>query len=211
MCKIVNLEQHRKEKETQLQSFLVKHVEEFEGYIVKNSNIREKVKAVHIFREKVGCSIPRELTKLEEQLFLNWFSFDYIIIQGFTLYQVFLKNIDKKSSPFDAVFHALFMASVLEPFKIIEVNDDHLLAQHLMTNEKSTIKSNVATFFKSEDLVFLRCVPIYDYLYSLHAGFQFNDVKREALLNHFQQTELSWRTFLKKYAIQYAWNGKTDQ
>ncbi|WP_378930160.1 hypothetical protein [Metabacillus herbersteinensis] len=189
----------------------MKHIGEFEQHLVRNSNIREKVKAVHIFRDKVGCSIPRELTKLEEQLFLSWFSYDYKTIQGFTLYQVFLKNIDTKSIPFEAVFHALLMASVLEPFKIIEVNNDYFVALHLMTNEQSIIKSNLDILYKRDDLVFLRCVPIYDYLFSLHPGFQFNDEKRGALLKHFQNTELSWRTFLKKHAIQFAWNGKTDQ
>ncbi|MEC2078246.1 hypothetical protein [Metabacillus fastidiosus] len=206
MAKVIDLQEHRINKEVRLEKAMIDHYEQLMLYIKHRVNIREKVRAKVIFSEKVGCKSSSKFNTLEEQLFLNWFAFDYTTVQGLTIYQIFLKHYHR----LDDVLHALFMVSVLEPYEILKKNEDYITAVNLQTNIICQLKYAVDSQNKS--FFFARTVPIFDKFLCLGGIFQKgSNNKISSLLNDYNnQEKIGWRTYLKKYAIQYVWNGKTE-
>jgi hypothetical protein len=208
MDNIVHIQTLRKEKEDQLSTYVFQHAAIVKSYVDRQVNIREKVKAKYIFSEKVGCERSSVFTKIEEQLFLDWFIFDYLTIKGTTNYQSYLSQSSNKRHSLDAVVHALFMASVLEPFKVIKFNDSHIHAEKLITGERCTIKTlSKNKIVDGEDIIFLRSVPVFDQLLCISEIFVQTDQKTIGdIVSHFEKSTESWRTFLKKFSIKYSWN-----
>jgi hypothetical protein len=208
MDNIVHIQTLRKEKEYQLSTYVVQHAAMVKSYVDRQVNIREKVKAKYIFSEKVGCERSSVFTKIEEQLFLDWFTFDYLTIKGTTNYQTYVSHSSNKRHSLDAVVHALFMASVLEPFKVIKLNDSHIHAEKLLTGERCIIKTlSKNKIVNREDIIFLRSVPVFDKLLCISEIFVQSDQKIIGnIVSHFEKSTESWRTFLKKFSIKYSWN-----
>ncbi|KKI91644.1 hypothetical protein WQ54_13545 [Bacillus sp. SA1-12] len=209
MNNIIHFQALRKEKEKQLSSFICQHAASLHHYVARDVNIREKVKAKHIFSEKVGCVPTSIFSKMEEQLFLDWFAYDYATIRGITIYQTFVEQLSKKGHPLDRIVHALFMASVLEPFKVIKCDGNHIYAEKLITGEKCTIKSAANKYVAQEEIIFLRSIPVFDQLLCISDLYVQRDQKSiVSMLQHFEGSSNSWRTFLKKFAINYSWTSQ---
>lgn len=214
MDNIVYFQQIRQEKEKQLTHFIIEHIELFKKYVDRQVNIREKVKAKHIFSEKVGCIKSPVFTKMEEQLFLDWFTFDYMTIKGKTVYQSFLDQTISKEHPLNQVVFALFMASVLEPFKVIKAEDKHIIAKKLLTGESFKLHllriDQCIERVKAEDIIFSRTIPVFDQLLCVSGLFIQSDHKLiDGMLEHYSTDSDSWRTFLKKFAVKYSWSNQT--
>jgi hypothetical protein len=206
MDNIISFQNIRKEKEIQLSTFIVGQVESIHSYVDRHVNIREKVKAKHIFREIVGCERSSVFSKIEEQLFLDWFTYDYITIKGTTIYQAYVEHTTKVRHPLDAVVHALFMASVLEPFKVIKSDESHIYAKKILTGDPCMIKTISEGKMLDEGIIFLRSIPVLDQLLCISEIFVQDDEKSiHTLLNQIEKSTDSWRTFLKKFAIKYSW------
>ena len=62
------------------------------------TNIREKVRASHLFKELVNLPHEAALSDSHEQLFFQWFAFEYVTIQGKTLLQLFLADQAKQKT-----------------------------------------------------------------------------------------------------------------
>ncbi|OAS88751.1 MULTISPECIES: hypothetical protein [Metabacillus] len=208
MDNIIHFQTLRKEKEDRLSTYVFQHATMIKSYVDRQVNIREKVKAKYIFSEKVGCERSSVFTKIEEQHFLDWFTFDYLTIKGTTNYQSFVDYSSNNRHSLDAVVHAFFMASVLEPFKVIKSNDSHIHAEKLLTGERCIIKTlSKSKMVNGEDIIFLRSVPVFAHLLCISEIFVQNDQKTIAnLIGHFEKSTESWRTFLKKFSIKYSWN-----
>lgn len=207
MDNIVYFQTLRKEKENQLSMFIVQHVESIQSYVDRHVNIREKVKAKHIFSEKVGCKRPPVFSKIEEQLFLDWFTYDYVTIRGTTIYQAYVEHTNKVRHPLDAVVHALFMASVLEPFKIKKSVENHIYAEKLLTGEQCKIKKLSKCKMLNDEIIFLRSVPVLDQLLCISEIFVQSDEETiNNLLLQYKKSTDSWRTFLKRFSIKYSWS-----
>jgi hypothetical protein len=100
------------------------------------------------------------------------------------------------------------MASVLEPFKVIKLNDSHIHAEKLLTGERCIIKTlSKNKIVNREDIIFLRSVPVFDKLLCISEIFVQSDQKIIGnIVSHFEKSTESWRTFLKKFSIKYSWN-----
>ncbi|WP_226670180.1 hypothetical protein [Metabacillus litoralis] len=209
MDKIVDFTMIRKEKEDRLLTFSAKHIEEFQYFVEREVNIREKVKAKHIFRQKNEIEFI-DFTNSEELLFQDWFTYDYLTVKGLTIYQSYVTSFSKNQMhPLHSVIHALFMASVLEPFKVIKIENNHIYAEKLLTKEKCEInimESNKRKGIKEEEVIFLRTIPIFEKLLCISGIFVQKDIDVvNNLLNDINKSEDNWRTFLKKYSIKYTW------
>lgn len=208
MDNIVQLDSLRKEKENQLISFINQHVNLIEDYVDRHVNIREKVKAKHIFSGKIGSETIPVFSYLQEQLFIDWFTYDYLTIRGMTIYQSFVTQKSNNRHPLDPVVNALFMASVLEPFKVIKTAETHIYAEKLLSGEQCRIKLNsnkIAPY--QNQVLFLRTIPVFDQLICI--SDMFIQLEKEPILNlltHFENSTEGWRTFLKKFAIKYCWS-----
>lgn len=213
MDNIVYLQNLREEKENQFVSFVSKHRSSIHTYVDRQVNIREKVKAKHIFTDLVNCEKGAVFSPLEERLFLDWFTYDYLTIRGMTIYQSFIEYSNRQSHPLDSVVHALFMASVLEPFKVIKYSGKHIYAEKILTGEECVIKTNINKPDLNEtDTLFLRTIPVLDaQLCVSELFFQPDHFMVESLLTHYKKSTDSWRTFLKKYSIKYSWTCQSSK
>lgn len=208
MDKIVDFKLIRQEKVESLITFAAQHMGELQYFVNREVNIREKVKAKHIFRNKNRIMV-KEFTNDEELLFHDWFTFDYLTLKGLTIYQSYVSSKTSKLHPLHSVIHALFMASVLEPFRVIKVNNNHIYAEKLLTKEVVEINIKLlksSREIREEEDIFIRTIPIYDQLLCISEVY----VQKErdiinSLLKDIEKSEENWRTFLKKYSIKYTW------
>ncbi|XQY91031.1 hypothetical protein ACNRWW_16100 [Metabacillus sp. HB246100] len=210
MNNIVDFNKLREEKEKQLLSFSSNHLVQLQTYIDRQTNIREKVKAKHIFREKVHCSKEHVFSEKEEKQFQDWFTYDYQTIQGKTNYQLFLDTLKRNQHPLHPIIYALFLASVLEPFKVINITETHIYAENLLTKESGKILSKGLEGLGNEmqgALVFIRTIPILNSFYNISTPFiQPNHVVVRNLQQDVKESTDHYRTFLKKYSIKYTWD-----
>jgi|GEM_PF-1023201 len=208
MDKIVYLQALREEKENQLITFMTDHMKAVHTHVDRHVNIREKVKAKHILTEKLGDEASAIFTISQEKLFKDWFTFDYLTIRGLTNYQTYINQEKRMMHPMDSIVHALFMASVLEPFKVIKYDKTHIYAKKLLTSETCTIKVDEdIPELNENEWIFLRSIPVFDYFVSISDIFiQRDHTMMEKLFRQHEKSPDSWRTFLKKYSIKYSWN-----
>lgn len=207
MNNIVYLHNLREEKENQLVSFVSQHVSAAHTYVEREVNIREKVKAKHIFSEQISLEKGVVFSSLQEKLFNDWFTYDYVTISGMTIYQSYIKNENGQKHPLDSVVHALFMASVLEPFKVIKTVGENIHAKKLLTGEECVIKTDrKVEEVDPSSILFLRSIPLLDGQLCVSDMFiQQDHTLIDLLLREFKKSNESWRTFLKKYSIKYSW------
>lgn len=211
MNNIVYLHNLREEKENQLVSFVSKHISATHMYVERQVNIREKVKAKHIFSEQISLEKGVVFSSLQDKLFNDWFTYDYVTISGMTIYQSYIKNANGQKHPLDSVVHALFMASVLEPFKVKKTVGENIHAKKLLTGEECVIKTDrKVEEVAPSSILFLRSIPLLDgQLCVSNIFIQQDDTLIDALLTEYKKSSESWRTFLKKYSIKYSWTSQS--
>ncbi|MFV2049349.1 hypothetical protein ACEWK1_18550 [Metabacillus sp. YM-086] len=211
MNNIVYLHNLREEKENQLVSFVSKHISATHMYVERQVNIREKVKAKHIFSEQISLEKGVVFSSLQDKLFNDWFTYDYVTISGMTIYQSYIKNANGQKHPLDSVVHALFMASVLEPFKVIKTVGENIHAKKLLTGEECVIKTDrKVEEVAPSSILFLRSIPLLDgQLCVSNIFIQQDDTLIDELLTEYKKSSESWRTFLKKYSIKYSWTSQS--
>ncbi len=209
MDKIVYLQALREEKENQLASFIFDHMKAVQLHVDRHVNIREKVKAKHILSKRVEIESSAIFNLSQDKLFKDWFTFDYLTIRGKTNYQTYIEYANRQKHPLDTVVHALFMASVLEPFKVIKYDKTHIHAKKLLTSEICIIKVDTSRSdeLREDKLIFLRLIPVYDSFISVSDIFiQPDQDIMENLIRQYEKSTDSLRTFLKKFSIKYSWN-----
>lgn len=208
MGNIIDFEAIRKEKEEQLLTLTLEHASQLQNYINKNVNIREMVKAKHIFNAKVERNRSVPFSSLEDLLFQDWLKHDYLTIRGTTIYQEFIHQFSKANGihPLQQVLHALFMASVLEPFKVIKFEEHHIYAEKILTGEQAFIYVTSPLEITTNKIVFFRSIPIFTQLLCISDLFAVDEEKMNKFFLDFHKSQDSWRTFLKKNAIKYVWS-----
>ncbi|UZW67241.1 hypothetical protein OC195_06130 [Priestia flexa] len=78
---IIDLIEIRKEKQSQTDDAIQSFYDEYVLFVMRYTNIREKVRASHLFRERTGLSQEQMQLSDKEYLFQHWFAFDYVTIQ----------------------------------------------------------------------------------------------------------------------------------
>ncbi|PLR79144.1 hypothetical protein CU633_01900 [Bacillus sp. V3-13] len=216
----LNLDHYRSQKQAQAEKS-VQHLLRLAGdYTERNTNIREKVRAKHIFRKKLGLRNGHILTAVEEELFEQWFLFDYQTIQGFTMLSLFLKNQASNLTEPEMIQGALFLSSVLEPFTVISVDEgnDELTVQDFSSEMTFPVFSKLHPL-QSQNLqyVFIRKIPALKRdiaispLFAVNGPEVFTKLENSFIEQKCEDASLSWRTFLKKNAILFLYEGLRKQ
>lgn len=87
-------------------------------FIQTEMNLREKVRAKHMFRELCGIEKERALTSFEEMHFEHWLMFDYITVIGSRPLDLYIRA-KKEKMPSKLVETAgLFMLMYLAPYRV---------------------------------------------------------------------------------------------
>jgi hypothetical protein len=200
---IKDLEAYRKQKQAKSEESAVALYRKAKRDAAVNANIREKVRARHIFREAAGLPGGIPFSSEQEEAFEDWFLFDYISIRGFTMFNLFLRRNSGQLAEADLIQGALFLSSVLQPARIERASGEELAASDILTGERLQLKAEESICLEEGRSYFIRCIPVFS------ADFCFGPVfpmdSTEAIIEKYKELnaggqDMPWRPFLKKYA-----------
>jgi hypothetical protein len=181
-------------------------------FALRYSNIREKVRAKHLFRQQIHQSSDRSFSNELEDIYSQWFLFDYHTIQGETMFSLFLKHESNKLSEPEFILGALFLATYVEPYIIVNVDKDKgcLVVKECLEGKECTIKYiNQNLDYRIGDYIMCRVLPLitYDYpvgiVFQLERTMEVNQLVHTYKLAKQSNPSLTWRTFLKRNG--YIW------
>jgi hypothetical protein len=179
------------------------------------ANIREKVRAKHLFRQQIHQSSEFSFSHDLEDIYMQWFLFDYHTIQGETMFSLFLKQQSTKLSEPELILGALFLATYLEPFIIVKVDKEQgiLVVKEFLEEKVCRIRytQNDCEYLAGE-LVMFRRLPLITCDYAVGSFYRINNTDELLQLVHtYKQAKdsnspLTWRTYLKRNG--YIWLAK---
>jgi hypothetical protein len=209
---IIDFDSVKKKKQAQAEEVIVNLYEQFMDSLEKHANLREKVRAKHLFRVLTSVTEMDLLFKSVEEHFFHWFAFDYTNIQGLTMFQCFLQKQERKLTQPMLIQSALFLTAVLEPMVVEAVPEKHFIEVFDPYHEQKHLIKIKGQQVQKNDYIFIRRVPTIGMSIQIGPLIKVSNFNvMMDLIKDYSKTNLPWRTFLKKKAIQYAWNGKTDR
>ncbi|MFB4163059.1 hypothetical protein ACE1TI_04270 [Alteribacillus sp. JSM 102045] len=131
-----DFKEYRKRKQQKADSDLRNLLQSYHKWLAVNTNLREKVRAKHLFSQKTGC-LMLELEEVPWKLYFeDWFAFDYITIIGTRLFDMFVKEKAEQLSPAEKQLSGLILTAALEPYQLIEKEEGALVAKSWLKKEK---------------------------------------------------------------------------
>jgi hypothetical protein len=207
---LLNLEQYRQKKQRMAEHHIEDLYRKAYEYALKETNIREKVRAKMIFSKRFLLHDETQVDGEVEKLFQEWFLFDYKTIKGQTLFFQFLQSHSLHESV--KLLGAIVLTAAWEPViirKIDTLNEEATFTcQNVIQDEVVSVKTNLDCKEKviyEGGVYFVRKVPLVTHQWILGPVFP---VKSEGILsdvkNHYgqmnQKTGVLWRTYLKEEA-----------
>ncbi|MEL3973265.1 hypothetical protein AAEO50_13335 [Rossellomorea oryzaecorticis] len=216
---LLDLSQYRIKKQRIAEEQIDELYQQAFQYSLKETNIREKVRAKMLFAKRFQLKEPSMVSKKAEDVFHQWFLFDYKTIKGQTLFFQFLQS-RKLSAPVK-MMGALLLTAPPEPLMVTDIhsgdNEVLITAEHIIHDQKECVKTTgerVSEEIQPGSLSFMRKVPLVTDQWLIGPVFQAgsNDVQAEIKKHYHQknhETGVLWRTFLKEEAPSYILKGQS--
>ncbi|MCA1036572.1 MULTISPECIES: hypothetical protein [Bacillus] len=205
---IKDLEAYRKQKQAKGEESALALYRKAQKDSAVNANIREKVRARHIFREAAGLPGGIPFSSEQEEVFEDWFLFDYISIRGFTMFNLFLRRNTGQLAEADLIQGALFLSSVLQPVKIERAEGEILAACDILTGEKLQLKAAESISLEEGRSYFIRCIPVFSRTFCFGPAFPMDNT--DAVVESYNEAVregMAYRPFLKKTAVAFLFIG----
>ncbi|MBU8905224.1 hypothetical protein [Desertibacillus haloalkaliphilus] len=214
---IVDFRQLRIEKQLEADRQLFSLYESFFSYLQKNTNLREKVRAKHLFHHMVGLQPDQVSDDFWTVHFEHWFAFDYRTVVGSRMFDMFIREQRQHLSKGMLQQSGLLFMMALEPYMVKRV-DSHkelLIADPFQANaEAFKVKSMLFSFddVKVGDVLLLRLVRsgFDDVMVGPYAKVP-SDKTMDMLAEMKQDkervvdtnSEISWRLYVKEHGVKY--------
>jgi hypothetical protein len=207
---LLNLEQYKQKKQRMAEEHIKDLYKKAYEYALKETNIREKVRAKMIFSKRFLLHDETQMVEEVEKLFQEWFLFDYKTIKGQTLFFQFLQSHSLHESV--KLLGAIVLTAAWEPIIIRKIGNQNeevtFTCQNVIQDEEVSVKTNLNCEEKGiyeGGIYFVRKVPLVTHQWILGPVFP---VKSEGILSdvkhHYgqmnQKTGVLWRTYLKEEA-----------
>jgi hypothetical protein len=214
---ILNLHQYRMKKQRIAEEQIDELYRQAFEYALKETNIREKVRAKMIFAERFHLKEPSLVSKKAEDVFHQWFLFDYKTIKGKTLFFQFLQS-QKFSEPVK-MMGALLLTAAPEPLLVTgnQSRDREILitGKNIIHDREESVKTSTERSpeeIKPNSIYFVRKVPLVTDQWLIGpvfkaAGRDLPEQINEHYLLKNHETGVLWRTFLKEEAPSYILKG----
>lgn len=207
---ILNLNEYRAEKQAQSEKCSLQLHSMAIDYVNRSVNIREKVRAKHIFRNKLGLPANQALLEQLDEIFLDWFLFDYKTIQRTTIFNQFIKEMAKDLKEYEMIQAALCISAVMEPFVVTGQQGKDLFILKSMVGEISNVRfsDNRKLSLHKGSALMLRKVHGLEYDFALGPTMVFASKEECERIKHAYnnmketQSDLTWRAFLKLQALE---------
>ncbi|MCE7791421.1 hypothetical protein K8O68_03155 [Salipaludibacillus sp. CUR1] len=132
-------------------------------YVQKEANLREKVRAKHLFRHKLDLNDTDELDAGLHLHFEHWLLFDYVTVVGSRLLDLFVRTKQDKMSKTMLEICGILMVMHLEPVRVNKIEENHILLSPFFKEKNSQIKAEPYLFrpdIKEGDLILARTATI---------------------------------------------------
>ncbi|WP_198508969.1 hypothetical protein [Bacillus sp. FJAT-44742] len=114
---VSNFKAYRDQKQTEADQALHELYESYFSWLEKNTNLREKVRAKHIFKEKTDMH-PDKLNETSWLLqFEHWFAFDYVTVIGSKMFDLYVRKNQGYMTKKMLELSGLIMTSAIQPFQ----------------------------------------------------------------------------------------------
>ncbi|MGO4888749.1 hypothetical protein ACJ2A9_13385 [Anaerobacillus sp. MEB173] len=212
---IIDFNLLRKEKQQIADRTLCSLYEEYFSYLETSINLREKVRAKHMFYHKVGVPF-QELHHTKWKLqFEHWLAFDYVTVMGHRMFDQFIREYSHQlPKPMLEMSSFLFLMT-LEPILIEKVNDRHKIeGRNPLFGKSSEIQSLHFPFtdITKGDLIFLRqtragfkqvAIGPHTKIKKLDSNRLMQLIQADYEKVNKRKPHTSWRAFLKEFGIHY--------
>ncbi|BCB05302.1 hypothetical protein [Bacillus sp. KH172YL63] len=206
---LLNLEQYKHKKQRIAEGNIQDLYERAAQYALKETNIREKVRAKMIFSKRFLQNGEVKGDAIEK-LFQEWFLFDYKTVKGQTLFFQFLQSYPLHEST--KLLGAVTLTAAWEPVMIKRTERTEkgmiLTCQHVLHDKEVLVKTTLDCKQKEMtegESYFVRKVPLVSHqwilgpVFPVKSTYVLTDVKNQyGQMN--QETGVLWRTFLKEEA-----------
>lgn len=159
---IVHLHKFRNKKQLQGEEASFQLIEKVKRYSERHLNIREMVRAKHIFKLHLQLKEEDEIPSSMYQLFTDWLIFDYQTIHGVSVFQLFLQRQRTQMHEYEMIQAALCMAAVMEPLLITNYDGKTIVGYDLNEEEQvvslNKVEHSSLTIVRGT-VVFLRRIP----------------------------------------------------
>lgn len=212
---VIHLDPKRKERQLEFDEALRSLYNDYFSFLNRHANIREKVRAKHIFREKTGLSQEALLEEKWENQFEHWFAFDYRNIQGTLMFDLYFKKNKHNMTETMVVLSALLLTTVVEPIIVTGIrNEWSIEGENPLDHISQSIHSlsNPISGVKTGDLLFIRKIKS-GYRMTvlgpyLHVPRSQTSTLLHQLVSDYEDfsnshQETTFRTFLRAHAIEY--------
>ncbi|PFA69659.1 hypothetical protein CN378_02505 [Bacillus sp. AFS015802] len=202
----LDLGQYRRKKQKIAEEHIGDLYRKAHEYALKETNIREKVRAKMIFSKRFLQPVEARLSQRMEALFQEWFLFDYKTIKGQTLFFQYLQTHPLHEST--KLLGAVVLTAAWEPVIVREMEGETVRCQTIMQSEEIFVKVNLDCIKKEMiegEAYFVRKVPLVIHQWILGPVFPVKSMDTVANLKTQygqmnQKTGVLWRTFLKEEA-----------
>jgi hypothetical protein len=210
---LLDLSQYRIKKQLIAQEQIDELYQQAYQYALNETNIREKVRAKMIFAKRFQLKEPSLVSKKAENVFHQWFLFDYKTIKGQTIFFQFLQS--RKLSEPVKMMGALLLSAAPEPLLVkqmhVENGELFMKGENILHERNESVKAALICLkgeIKEDSLYFMRKVPLVTDQWLIGPAFEAGSNDLQALIrNHYDQKNheigVLWRTFLKEEAPSY--------
>ena len=117
-----DIQRYRQRRQAEADRRLEGLLAAFKAWKDENTNLREKVRAKHLFAEQTGLAVEQVEKKPWDMLFEEWFSYDYVTIIGTHLFDMFLKQTLSARTRMDLQLGGLLLTASWLPVELNEKN-----------------------------------------------------------------------------------------
>ncbi|MCA1056867.1 hypothetical protein LCM10_18030 [Rossellomorea aquimaris] len=208
---LLDLSRYRRKKQQIAQRQMDELYRHALDYALKETNIREKVRAKMIFAKRFQLKEPPLLSQEQENVFLQWYLLDYKTINGQTVCFQFLQST-KLSEPL-RMMGALLLTAAPEPIIITDcLSGDNAVVikgESIIHGKEEELRGSLdCGAIKKGSIYFVRKVPLVTDQWIIGPVFEATNCDAAvSIRRHFRQKNqekgVLWRAFLKEEAPLY--------
>ncbi|WP_096189769.1 hypothetical protein [Evansella halocellulosilytica] len=204
---LVDFQKMKEKKQSDAENTLLDLYESLFQYIEKEANLREKVRAKHIFAHKVGIPKGEPMASDIHMHFEHWFAFDYITVVGSRMFDLFIRDKKETMSKKMLELSSFLLLMTFEPVRLQETEKNYVNYKSIITKENKQATPFIFPIEgKYDDIVLIRTVQTGFKQMMIGPTIPLNDhgaaLITKKLENH-QNSVIHKRKYLKEYGIDY--------
>ncbi|PYZ93787.1 hypothetical protein CR194_11605 [Salipaludibacillus keqinensis] len=205
---LVDLQKVKKFKQKKVNGIFADLYDWMFTYVESETNLREKVRAKHLFRHKLGLETELELDKNLQLHFEHWLLFDYVTVVGSRLLDLFVRTKKTELSKEMLELSGILMLMHLEPIRVHKVENGRVIYTPLFSEDNKTLEATPYLFsanLEEGELVFARIASIGYEKKLIGPTIKIDSREEDKLISQleavFAKGKTVYRRYLKEYGI----------